>query len=130
MLCRSGLRNMTARSILPQSKTLGVSIIPELALTVSRSIPLMPGTPRTLYIYADYGVEKQMIESKLDSFKGYKVIGKHDIALNQLAPAWRPHIRMTKELVEESRRWATAAPGVLGGMYREPRQLFCRSCWR
>ena len=186
-----------------------------------------------LYIYADYGVEKQKIESKLDSFNGYKAIGKHDIALNQLAPAWRPHIRMTKELVEESRRWAKVSPycfmvvferkekftsdhgakrfavifiggdgiasydalfgnrnmiaplavvlqdhgfggnyssfgrdsimeeiaknsgvypelllvgtncteawhgfcpanspGVLGGMYREPRQLFCRSCWR
>ena len=86
------------------------------------------GNAAHLYIYADYGVEKQKIESELDSFKGYKVIGKHDIALNQLAPAWRPHIRMTKELVEES--WQTDAPGVLGGMYSEPRQLFCRSCWR
>ena len=63
-----------------------------------------------LYIYVDYGVSKQEVESKLTSFKGYKVIGKHDIALNQLAPAWRPHIRMTKELVEESRRWATVSP--------------------
>ncbi|MBO7329595.1 MAG: hypothetical protein J6W00_12590 [Lentisphaeria bacterium] len=63
-----------------------------------------------LYIYADYGVEKQVIESKLNSFKGYKVIGKHDIALNKLATAWRPHILMTKELVEESRRRATVAP--------------------
>ena len=68
------------------------------------------GNAAHLYIYVDYGVEKQMIESKLDSFKGYKVIGKHDIALNQLAPAWRPHIRMTKELVEESRRCAKVSP--------------------
>lgn len=22
------------------------------------------------------------------------------------------------------------SPGILGGMYHEPRQLFCRSCWR
>lgn len=61
-----------------------------------------------LYIYVDYGVSKQEVEGKLTSFKGYNVIGKHDIALNQLA--WRPHVRMTKELVEESRRWATVSP--------------------
>lgn len=73
-----------------------------------------------LYIYADYGVEKQVIESKLDSFKGYKVIGKHDIALNQLAPAWRPHILMTKELVEESRRWATVAPYCFIAIFERP----------
>ena len=63
-----------------------------------------------LYTYVDYGVSKQEVESKLTSFKGYKVIGKHDIALEKLAPAWRPHIRMTKELVEESRRWAKVSP--------------------
>lgn len=68
------------------------------------------GNAAHLYIYVDYGVPKQEIESKLDSFKGYKVIGTHDIALEKLAPAWRPHIRITKELVEESRRWATVTP--------------------
>ena len=57
-----------------------------------------------LYIYADYGVEKQVIESKLDSFKGYKVIGRHDLALGKLVPAWNPYVSMTQEMAEGIRR--------------------------
>ena len=82
-----------------------------------------------LYIYADYGVEKQVIESKLDSFKGYKVIGKEEIAKN--SGVYPERLLVGTNCTEPWNGFGPAnSPGVLGGMYSEPRQLFCRSCWR
>lgn len=65
-----------------------------------------------LYIYADYMLTREDLEKQLTEtpFKGYKQIGIHTLDLKQLAPSWRPHIRVTPELIECMRRFSDIKP--------------------
>lgn len=65
-----------------------------------------------LYIYADYMLTRENLEKQLAEtpFKGYKQIGIHNLDLKQLAPSWRPHIRVAPELIECMRRFSDIKP--------------------
>ena len=67
------------------------------------------GNAAYLYIYADCIMEE--IAKKSGVYPELLLVGTN------CTEAWKGF-------------WQTDAPGVLGGMYSEPRQLFCRSCWR